>query len=153
MSPQTLTNTAAMDTEITLTTFGVPEQPGPADGYGYRIDRSYFDMDGQPATLDGLKSGERLVAALKITPFGNGEARLIVDDPLPAGLEIDNPNLLRSGDVRSLDWLQTIYPEHSEFRSDRFIAAVDCPGSIITPPQRSKTCIAPNSVPIPIPAG
>jgi uncharacterized protein YfaS (alpha-2-macroglobulin family) len=27
--------------------------------------------------------------------------------------------------VRSLDWLETVYPEHSEFRSDRFIAAID----------------------------
>ncbi|MEB8389114.1 alpha-2-macroglobulin family protein [Rhodobacteraceae bacterium KMM 6894] len=125
MVPQTLTNTAATGTEITLTTLGVPEKPGPADGYGYRIERSYYDLDGQPAILNGLKSGERLVAALKITPFGDGEARLIIDDPLPAGLEIDNPNLLRSGDIRSLDWLQTVYPEHSEFRSDRFIAAID----------------------------
>ncbi|MCZ4351999.1 MG2 domain-containing protein [Roseovarius aestuarii] len=125
ITPQTLTNTATSGTEITLTTVGVPEQPGPADGYGYRIERAYYDMDGRPATLDGLKSGDRLVATVKVTPFGPGEARLIIDDPLPAGLEIDNPNLLRSGDVRALDWLKTVYPEHSEFRSDRFISAID----------------------------
>ena len=29
----------------------------------------------------------------------------MVDDPLPAGFEIDNPNLLRGGDIASLDWL------------------------------------------------
>ena len=49
----------------------------------------------------------------------------IIDDPLPAGLEIDNPNLLRSGDVNALDWLDPANAEHSEFRADRFIAAVD----------------------------
>ena len=49
----------------------------------------------------------------------------MVNDPLPAGFEIDNPNLLSSGDVRGLDWLQPTYAEFSEFRSDRFLAAVD----------------------------
>jgi uncharacterized protein YfaS (alpha-2-macroglobulin family) len=48
-----------------------------------------------------------------------------VDDPLPAGFEIDNPNLLRGGEVSSLDWLQTAEAENAEFRSDRFIAAVN----------------------------
>ena len=52
-------------------------------------------------------------------------ARLMVNDPLPAGFEIDNPNLLASGDVAALDWLDPVSAEHSEFRSDRFLAAVD----------------------------
>lgn len=123
--PQIITNTAQRETDITLTTFGVPMVPGPADGYGYRIARKYYDMDGAPASLDGVPSGTRLVAVLTVTPLEEAQARLIIDDPLPAGLEIDNPNLISSGDVRSLDWLETTYAEHSEFRSDRFIAAVE----------------------------
>ena len=47
------------------------------------------------------------------------------DAPLPAGLAIDNPNLLRSTNIRGLDWLQSISARHTEFRSDRFLAAVD----------------------------
>ncbi|HEY9040495.1 MAG TPA: alpha-2-macroglobulin family protein [Roseovarius sp.] len=125
VQPQTITNTAQRDTDITLTTFGVPLVPGPADGYGYAIRRQYYDMDGTPTSLDGVPSGTRLVAVLTVTPFEEAQARLIIDDPLPAGLEIDNPNLITSGDVRSLDWLETTYAEHSEFRSDRFIAAVE----------------------------
>ena len=31
----------------------------------------------------------------------------------------------RSGDIGALDWLKTKEPETAEFRSDRFIAAVD----------------------------
>jgi len=123
--PQRIENTANTDTDITLTTFGVPEVPGPADGYGYRIERSYYDLDGQPIQLGSTRSGARLVAVLTVTPFGDGEARLIIDDPLPGGLEIDNPNLLRSGDLDALNWLDTAYAEHTEFRADRFIAAVD----------------------------
>jgi uncharacterized protein YfaS (alpha-2-macroglobulin family) len=52
----------------------------------------------------------------------------MVNDPLPAGLEIDNPNLLRSGDLRALDWLDPSSTENAEFRSDRFLAAVDQSG-------------------------
>jgi uncharacterized protein YfaS (alpha-2-macroglobulin family) len=82
-------------------------------------------MDGASVQLGNVATGERLVAVLTVTPFEDSEARLIIDDALPAGLEIDNPNLVKSGDVGALAWLQTAYAEHTEFRSDRFIAAVD----------------------------
>jgi hypothetical protein len=49
----------------------------------------------------------------------------MIDDALPAGLEIDNPNLLRAGDIAALGWLDPAGPEHAEFRADRFLAAVD----------------------------
>lgn len=52
----------------------------------------------------------------------------MIDDPLAAGIEIDNPSLLRAGDVRSLDWLDLTPALHAEFRSDRFLAAVDAFG-------------------------
>lgn len=54
---------------------------------------------------------------------------MIVDDPLPAGFEIDNPALLRAGDIAALDWLQTAETESAEFRTDRFIAAMDWQGA------------------------
>jgi len=77
-------------------------------------------------TLDQVKVGDRLVAVLDVTPFASGEGRLMVTDPLPAGFEIDNPNLLASGAISALDWLS---PEtavsHAEFRQDRFVAALD----------------------------
>ena len=49
----------------------------------------------------------------------------MVSDPLPAGFEIDNPNLLQAGEVGALDWLSPVSPQNAEFRSDRFLAAVD----------------------------
>lgn len=125
LAPQAIANTGNSETAITLTTVGVPRVPEPAGGYGYRIERAYYDLDGNAATLDAVPSGTRLVTVLTVTPSGSGEARLMINDPLPAGLEIDNPNLLRSGDVRSLDWIETVYAETTEFRSDRFLAAVD----------------------------
>ena len=81
-------------------------------------------MEGTP--VEGpVPSGTRLVVVLEVTPFEEVGARLIIDDPLPAGFEIDNPNLLRSGEIDALDWLQTKDSENAEFRSDRFVAAVN----------------------------
>ncbi len=114
------------DTTLTVTTYGVPSVPEPAGGAGYAITRSYYTLDGEPTTLDGIKTGQRLIAVLDVTPFGRGEARLMVSDPLPAGFEIDNPNLLSSGSLPALDALNFESDvTHTEFRQDRFLAALD----------------------------
>ena len=45
---------------------------------------------------------------------------------MPAGLEIDNPQFFESGDLRNFAWLNTtVRPEHTKFRDDRFVAALD----------------------------
>ncbi|TDK51075.1 alpha-2-macroglobulin family protein [Antarcticimicrobium luteum] len=112
-------------TDITLTTLGVPQVAPEAGGTGYAISRKYYSLEGVPVDGDRFAVGERMVAVIEVTPFEAAGARLMVDDPLPAGFEIDNPNLLRSGDVRALDWLKPSAAEHAEFRSDRFLAALD----------------------------
>ncbi|MEF3048902.1 alpha-2-macroglobulin family protein [Tabrizicola sp. L79] len=123
--PVIVQNTGA-DTQITLTTYGVPSQPEPAGGNGYAISRSYYTLDGNTASLEGVKVGDRLVTVLEITPFASGEARLMVSDPLPAGFEIDNPNLISGGSLANLDWLGLESDvAHSEFRQDRFLTAID----------------------------
>ena len=50
----------------------------------------------------------------------------MVSDPLPAGFEIDNPNLITGGSLTNLDWLGLESDvAHSEFRQDRFLTAID----------------------------
>ncbi|TDT73198.1 hypothetical protein BDE40_3384 [Litoreibacter halocynthiae] len=124
--PVEITNTSSDATIVTLTAIGVSDDPVQAGGNGYRIARDYYDLDGNPVDAGRVASGTRLVSVLTVTPLATGEARLMVNDPLPAGFEIDNPNLLRSGDVKSLPWLNTdANVRNSEFRDDRFLAAVD----------------------------
>ncbi len=120
-------NEGTTEVPLILTTFGIPSEPEPADGTGWRIARSYYTMDGQAADPASVKAGTRLVTVIEVTPLGRREARLMVNDPLPAGFEIDNPNLLASGDIRSLDWLDlgNANVQHSEFRAERFLSAVD----------------------------
>jgi uncharacterized protein YfaS (alpha-2-macroglobulin family) len=126
-SARTISNTGQLPTTVTLTAFGVPDAPPSASGNGYTIARSYFTPEGDPASLDGLRVGDRLIAVLEVRPDrGITGGRLMVDDALPAGFEIDNPNLLREGDIRALDWLSLhSFAEMTEARSDRFLAAVD----------------------------
>lgn len=121
-----IANTGDSETVLTLTTFGVPDQPEPKGGNGYAISRTYLTLDGAPVDPSLVASGTRLVTVLTVQPFGGGEARLMVNDPLPAGFEIDNPNLLRSGDSAALEFLDVLEDtETTEFREDRFLAAVD----------------------------
>ena len=124
-----LSSASGQTTDITLTVIGVPDVAPQADGFGYAIDRTYYTLDGTPLQAGSLPVGERVVAVLTVTPFEEAGARLMVDDPLPAGLEIDNPSLLRSGDVAALDWLSLSDADHVEFRSDRFLAAVNLSGT------------------------
>jgi uncharacterized protein YfaS (alpha-2-macroglobulin family) len=125
VTPVVVTNDGP-DTTLTITTYGVPSEPEPAGGNGYAITRAYYTMDGQPVSLDAVTAGTRLVTVLEVTPFSYGEARLMVADPLPAGFEIDNPNLISGGSTSELSWLDALQDvTHSEFRQDRFLTAVD----------------------------
>ncbi len=125
-SPIAIANTGQTPQTLTLTTFGVPQVAEPAGGNGYAITRSYVTLDGQPADIASVATGTRLVTVLDITPFNAGEARLVVTDPLPAGFEIDNPNLISGGDIAALDGLGLeAQAVHSEFRQDRFLTAID----------------------------
>lgn len=124
--PLTIANTGAAPATLTVAAFGQPEGAEPAGGIGYDIRRSHYTLDGNPADPASVKAGTRLVTVLEITPTGLGEARLMVADPLPAGWEIDNPNLLQGGQVAALDWLEVeANVTHAEFRADRFLAALD----------------------------
>jgi uncharacterized protein YfaS (alpha-2-macroglobulin family) len=123
--PTSIANTSDQPMTITLTTEGVTEGRTDAGGYGYRIERQYYDTDGTPVDMNDAQTGDRLVAVVTVHPAEERGARLMINDPLPAGFEIDNPNLLRQGDIGAFDWLRPSETQMTEFRADRFLAAVD----------------------------
>jgi uncharacterized protein YfaS (alpha-2-macroglobulin family) len=125
-TPWEVTNTGDAPIDLTVTAFGVPAVPEPPMSNGFVIERQYFTMEGAPADVSRVTQGDRLVTLITVTPDGEVDGRLMVDDPLPAGFEIDNPNLLRGGDLAALDWLDlTDEVENSEFRQERFLTALD----------------------------
>lgn len=129
-APVRVTNGGAAETLVVVTAFGVPTEPEPAQGDGYRIARAYYTLDGAPVDPAALAVNDRLVAVVTVTPERDVQARLIVVDPLPAGVEIENPGLLRSGETGQLSWLRADdVARHTEFQAERFVAAVDWQGA------------------------
>jgi uncharacterized protein YfaS (alpha-2-macroglobulin family) len=124
--PVAIVNRGDRPVEAMVTVTGVPLSPPPAGGNGYRIERSYYDLEGRRVRPAGVSQGERLVAVISVRADRRRAARLIVDDPLPAGFEIDNPSLVRAGDLTGIPWLGLLeQTSHKEFRADRFVAAVE----------------------------
>lgn len=124
-----IANAGTAETDAVVTVIGQGLAPEPATAKGLTIERQYFTLDGRKVDLAGdgasLAQTDRLAVVLKITTEEAG-GRLLLVDRLPAGLEIENPRLVESGDVKALSWLEAnLRPEHTEFRDDRFVAAFD----------------------------
>ncbi len=130
-----ITNTSDQAVDAVVSVIGAALTPEPATEKGFSIERSYFTLDGKKVEMGSasggsgsLKQNERLVVVVKVTAKEKG-GRVMVVDRLPAGLEIENPRIVESGDLKTLEWLKTTArPEHTEFRDDRFVAAFNFSG-------------------------
>ena len=120
-----LGNRADAPVSAVITVRGRPLVTPPARADGYRITRDYRTLDGKPVDLATVERGQRLAVVIEVAPQNDDAARVLVEDPLPAGFVIDNPNLLRSGDVSALGLDLSTEVEHQEFRADRFMAAFE----------------------------
>ncbi|HEX9590714.1 MAG TPA: alpha-2-macroglobulin family protein, partial [Bradyrhizobium sp.] len=124
--PIKITNTGDAAVQAVISVSGAPVTPEPAASNGFKIERSYFTLDGKPADVAKAKQNDRFAVVLKITEPKPEYGHIMVSDYLPAGLEIDNPHLVSSGDTGRLDWIEDgKEPENTEFRDDRFTAAID----------------------------
>jgi len=120
----TIANTGGSTAQIVTTTSGNPILQEPAAAHGYELERTFYKMDGTKVDLKSIAQNERLVVALKVTEAEAKYARLLLVDHLPAGLEIDNPNLVDGGAMEGFSWLKKdVDPDHTEYRDDRFVAA------------------------------
>ena len=124
--PVRITNTGDAPMQAVISVSGAPVTPEPAASNGFTIERSYHTLDGKPADVSKARQNDRFAVVLKITEAKPVFGRLMVVDYLPAGLEIDNPHLVSSGDTGTLDWIEDgEEAEHTEFRDDRFNAAIE----------------------------
>ncbi len=124
--PLAVSNHGAGTVQAVVSVSGSPLTPEPAAERGFKIERSYFTLDGEAVDATKAKQNQRFVVVLKMTEPQPQFGRVIVADYLPAGFEIDNPKLVSSGETGTLSWItDAAEPANSEFRDDRFTAAFD----------------------------
>nr|WP_041778377.1 alpha-2-macroglobulin family protein [Beijerinckia indica] len=123
--PVKLTNETAVPVTATVTTVAAPVRPLPAGGNGFLIDRKYYTLGGKETSVTRVKQNERYVVVLHVSETNQWPQRILINDLLPAGFEIDNPSLVDSAQLSNFDWLDEVDAAHTEFRNDRFIAAFD----------------------------
>ncbi|MDR2870083.1 MAG: hypothetical protein LBV04_06520, partial [Deferribacteraceae bacterium] len=90
------------------------------------VQRQYYDESGNSLNLANVQAGDFVLVRLYLTVDMNTADGLLVD-LLPAGFELENQNLDNSRKLSSFklparDAAQVIY---SEYRDDRFVAAVN----------------------------
>jgi uncharacterized protein YfaS (alpha-2-macroglobulin family) len=125
-TPLAVSNSGSDPVKAVVSVSGAPLTPEPAAESGFKIERNYFTLDGQPADPSKAKQNQRFVVVLKMTEPQPQFGRVVVADYLPAGFEIDNPHLVSSGDTGTLSWItDAAEPVSTEFRDDRFTAAFD----------------------------
>ncbi len=126
VEPLKIANAGDAPVQAVVTVSGSPLTPEPAASNGFKIERNYFTLAGEPADITKAKQNDRFAVVLTITEAKPEFAHVMVADYLPAGLEIDNPHLVSSGDAGTLDWIENGQePVNTEFRDDRFTAAID----------------------------
>mgnify|MGYP006153120833 CR=1 FL=1 len=86
-------------TEAKVSVTGIPTTPPAASNEGFGISRVFYNLDGTEADLTDVTQNDRFVVTLTVTASEGRNGRLLIVDPLPAGFEIENPNLSFSGDV------------------------------------------------------
>ncbi|MFZ5668506.1 MAG: alpha-2-macroglobulin family protein [Pseudomonadota bacterium] len=114
----------------TVTVRGAPVEAPRAAANGVSVDKRFFTLQGGPVNLGGLRQGDRVVVLVHGRSAQARTLPLVVDDALPAGWEIEtvlSPEDAKDGPFRFLGTLTGA--DVQEARDDRFIAAVDLPGS------------------------
>ena len=139
-----ITGPSAARGHLTWIQSGVPlTAPADAD-HGLKVRRSYLDENGQPLNPTTLRSGDLVQVQITLeAPLGL--QHLVIEDLLPAGLEIENPRLnttaaaqaparihaprlQRSGSTAEEPTLQNI---RLDIRDDRLILIGDMPDAAI----------------------
>ncbi len=113
----------------TVTVSGTPVAAPGAQASGITVEKRLMSFTGGGVDPAGLRQGDRVIVLIS---GRSGQARatsLVVDDPLPAGFEIETvlgPDDAQSGPFKFLGKLSEA--DVQESRDDRYIAAVDLPG-------------------------
>jgi hypothetical protein len=118
----TVCNTGKAPIYVRLTWGGVSQEPPPAEERGVKIHRELFGDHGEELSDWTLKRGQLAVVKLTVESVGGMRDHLVVEDLLPAGWEIENPELKNS---EKIAWVENAPGSsacrHREARDDRML--------------------------------
>jgi uncharacterized protein YfaS (alpha-2-macroglobulin family) len=113
----------------TVTVRGIPTSAPGAEQQGLSLSKTYWTVSGQRVDLSKVAQGERVIVQVQGVSRQGNTLMLVVDDPLPAGFEIEtvlNASDAQNGPYRFLGKLTA--PDVQESRDDRYIASVRLAG-------------------------
>ncbi len=119
-----------------------------AKNEGMSVRREWLDDEGNPIDVTKLKQNDLVVAKITLNPNGHNYDNIAIEDLLPAGLEIENPNL---DTTQSLPWTneKSAWCARKDIRDDRillftkpvseqsifyYLARAVTPGKYLVPP-------------------
>ena len=126
-----VSNTSGASLYVELSLSGNPIQQPPARSDEIELSRTIYTPDGRVVSGRSLQTGETVIVHITARSKGGIGNGLIVDR-IPAGLEIENLNIV-SGEQLGTVQIAGMNPaevmgnshiKHVEFRDDRFVAAV-----------------------------
>ena len=125
-TPPAVKNTGTGPLVTTANVVGLPAEPPPAADQGFALTRTIFDMTGKPIKPEAIRLNDLLVVILEGHGTDTQRRQVVVTDPLPAGLDIENVRLADSAQLGDLSWLGELSPaRHVDYSQDRFTAVLD----------------------------
>jgi hypothetical protein len=121
----------------TVTVRGTPLASPAAQSQGVSVEKHYWTMAGAPASLASLMQGQRVVVEISGVSHQGRSTSLVIDDPLPAGFEIETalgPDDAQAAEAGSASGPykflgQLTAPDSQESRDDRYVAALALGGN------------------------
>jgi uncharacterized protein YfaS (alpha-2-macroglobulin family) len=125
-----LTNSSSSKNWFTLSFQATPNNYDSIKNNGFNIIKRYYTINGEEINGNYFKQGERIVVVLA----GNIENSQIKDplivDWLPAGFELENPNISGIDIVSGVEWIKKVSPSNNVvYKDDRFEVALNVNGT------------------------
>jgi uncharacterized protein YfaS (alpha-2-macroglobulin family) len=93
----------------------------PESDSGLTVRRDWLDADGQPLPANKVAQGDLIVVKLTLDAGNRTLENIVIEDLLPAGLEIENPNLAGSAKPAWMGEVNTSAFRHRDLRDDRLL--------------------------------
>ncbi len=92
---------------------------------GFTISKKIYNLEGEPHSGDHFKQNDRVVVIMEGSIDSNHVENPLVSDWLPAGFELENPNINGVDAISGLKWIDGLSDTDSlSYKNDRFEAAI-----------------------------